>query len=237
MTDTRAVGLGAGDLQHPGQPAQEAQARHAPAVLANQLQLAHRWGQPCLGYLLLFRPAEGPSAAFAGLQDQVLAAEPDLLRQPGHALHSTVGFLIPVYRPADRPKDEIWRQHGARWREVIASAAARCGPLRLSFRRLVATDAAIIAVADAPNPVATLRDTLSAQLDLPWPLAKGPLVHVSLFRYRQPLRDPAGLLAFLAAMDRAVETEVEELLLVRETTFPSLDYEVLHRLPIGRPAP
>ena len=75
------------------------------------------------------------------------------------------------------------------------------------------------------------------RLDLPWPLAKGPLVHVSLFRYRQPLRDPAGLLACLAAMDFSLDTEVDELLLVRETTFPSLDYEILHRLPIGRQPP
>jgi hypothetical protein len=236
MTDTQATDLRAGDLQYPGQHAQEAQARHAPAVLANRLMLAQTWGQPCLGYLLLFRPAPGPSAVLASLQDRVLAAEPELLRQPGHALHSTVGFLIPVYRPVDRPKDEIWREHGARWLDVIAAAAASSGPLRLSFRRLVATDAAIIAVADAPNPVSSLRDTLSGPLDLPWPLAKGPLVHVSLFRYRQPLRDPAGLLGRLAAMDFSAETEVDELLLVRETTFPSLDYEVLHRLPIGRQA-
>lgn len=237
MTDTRAVGLRAGDLHNPGRPAQEAQARHAPAVLANELALAHTWGQPCLGYLLLFRPSAGPAAAFERLQDRLLTAEPDLLRAPGHALHSTVGFLIPVNRPPDRPKDEIWAQHGARWRDVIAAAAASCGPLRLSFRRLVATDAAIIAVADAPNPVTSLRDTLSTRLDLPWPLAKGPLVHVSLVRYRQPLRDPAGLLASLAALDFAVQAEVDELLLVRETTFPCLDYEVLHRLPIGRRAP
>jgi hypothetical protein len=237
MTDTQAADLHAGARPDPGQPGPEAQARHAPAVLANRLLLAQTWGHPCLGYLLLFRPGPGPSAAFAALQDRVLAAEPGLLRQPGHALHSTVGFLIPVYRPVDRPKDEIWREAGARWLDVITAAVDSSGPLRLSFRRLVATDAAIIAVADAPNPVTSLRDTLTAGLGLPWPLAKGPLVHVSLFRYRQPLRDPAGLLACLAALDFSVQTGVDELLLVRETTYPSLDYEILHRLPIGRQPP
>lgn len=225
MTDIQAADL-------PGQ----VQAEHAPAVLANRLQLAGRWGKPCLGYLIIGRPSAAMATALAAVQDQVQAVEPDLHRQPPAALHSTVGFLVPVFRPVDDDKDEIWRRHGPGWLAGIrAAAAAEPAPLRLTFRRLVATDAAVIAVADAPNPVAGLRDRLTAGLDLHWPLTKGPLVHVSLFRYRQPLRDPAGLLATLGALDFTIETEIDGLLVVRETTFPLLEYEVVHRVPIGRP--
>ena len=214
----------------------QVQAEHAPAVLANKLTLAARWGEPCLGYLVIGRPPAAMVTALAAVQDQVQAIEPDLHRQPPTALHSTVGFLIPVFRPVDHDKDEIWRQHGPGWLAGIgAAAAAEPGPLRLSLRRLVATDAAIIAVADARNPVTGLRERLTAGLDLRWPLTKGPLVHVSLFRYRQNLRDPARLLALLKAMDAAIDTEIGELLVVRETTFPLLEYEVMQRVPIGRP--
>ncbi len=216
--------------------AAQVQAEHAPAVRAGRLQLAGQWGQPCRGYLIIARPPAAMITALAAVQDQVLAAEPGLSRQPARALHSTTGFLIPVFQPVDGDKDEIWRQHGPAWLAAIAAAAAaEPGPLRLSFRRLVATDAAIIAVADAPNPVEGLRGRLAADLDLRWPLTKGPLVHVSLFRYRQPLRDPARLLALLAAIDAGIETEIGELLVVRETTFPLLEYEVEQRVPIGRP--
>ena len=211
------------------------QAEHAPAVLSNRLQYSPAWGEPYLGYLLLYRPAPALAAALAIVQERVLAGEPDLRRQPGSALHSTVGFLIPPFARAE-DADDLWRRHGPGWLAGIeAAAAAAPGPLRLSFRHLVATDAAIIAVADAPNAIAGLRDRLTAGLDLLWPLTKGPLVHVSLFRYRQPLRDPAALLETLGAMDFAIETEIDELLVVRETTFPLLDYEVVHRVPIGRP--
>jgi hypothetical protein len=235
MTETQAGELLAGNRQDPAGPAGQAQAAHRPAVLANQLKLAAQWGEPYLGYLLIHRPAAALTAALATLQDQVLAAEPDLRRQPGYALHATIGFLIPPLVQADRP-DEIWRQHGAQWLTgITAAAAAEPGPLRLSFRRLIATDAAIVAVAGAPNPVTDLRSRLTAGLDLLWPLTKGPLVHVSLFRYRQPLRDPGRLLATLGAMDFALETEIDELLVVRETTFPLLEYEVVHRVQIGRP--
>ncbi len=212
------------------------QARHIAAVLANDLQIDERWGQPCLGYLLVFRPGATACAALAAGQDGVLALEPDLLRQPVTAMHSTVGFLVPVYQQPDEQKDEIWRQHRNQWVAATTAAAANAsGPVRLRFRRLIATSDAIIAVADLPNPVTELRRELTAALDLPWPLTKGPLVHVTLFRYRQPLADPAGLLRHLQALDLAIEAEMSELLLVRETTFPCLEFEVLYQLPIGRP--
>jgi hypothetical protein len=224
MTDIQAADL-------PGQ----VQAEHTPAVLGNRLTLAAQWGEPCLGYLVIGRPPAAMANVLATVQDQVQAIEPELHRQPSAALHSTVGFLVPVFRPVDHDKDEIWRQHGPGWLAGIGAAAAESGPLRLSFRRLVATEAAVIAVADVPNPVTGLRERLTAGLDLRWPLTKGPLVHVSLFRYRQPLRDPARLLDLLASIDAAIDTEIGELLVVRETTFPLLEYEVMQRVPIGRP--
>jgi hypothetical protein len=205
--------------------------RFAPAVLANELQFASDWGTPCLGYLLVLRPDEAARDALAALQDRVQALEPGLLRQPGHALHSTVAFLVPVHRPVAGDKNEIWAGNAGRWVAAIQSARSLSpAPFRLRYRRLVATDAAIIAVADTPAPITALRQELEARLELPWPLAKGPLSHVSLFRYREPLRDPAGLLRTLAALEFTIETEVSELLTIRETTFPFLEYEVLHRL-------
>jgi hypothetical protein len=216
--------------------APDLQAQHAPAVLANDLQIAEQWGGPCLGYLLFFRPDPAATAALSAAQDSVHALGPTLLRQPEEAFHSLVAFLVPVFLDPGRPKDEIWQQHGAGWLDVMSDAsAALTSPIRLCFRRLIATSAAIIAVADLPNPITELRRELTAALDLPWPLTKGPLVHVTLFRYSQPLADPAGLLRHLQALDLAIEVEVSELLMVRETTFPSLEYEVLQRLPIGRP--
>jgi hypothetical protein len=52
---------------------------------------------------------------------------------------------------------------------------------------------------------------------------------MTVFRYARPLRDPASLVRWLAATKYHVDVDVSEFLLVRERTFPSLDYEILHR--------
>jgi hypothetical protein len=210
------------------------QREYAPAVLANRLRLDRRWGRPCLGYNLCLRPAPAAAAGFSAVQQPLLAAEPSLLRVPEQALHANVSWLLPVHREFGRPKDELWRRHGAGWLAIVGSAlAAAAVPYPLRYRHLVATDAAIIAVADEPNFISALRRELATALPVPGGLSAGQLVHTTLFRYLEPLRDPGSLLARLAAAEFLVTVDVPELLVVRERVFPSLDYEVIRRLPTG----
>src|SRR5215469_16318869 len=95
------------------------QAMHAPAVLAGDVKLSVNWGAPGIGYLLLSRPDPGASAALAELQEQVLALEPALLRQPEAQLHTSVAWLLPVGREFSEPKDALWAEHGEDWLKII----------------------------------------------------------------------------------------------------------------------
>lgn len=210
------------------------QARHAGAVLANHLRIATRWGQPAVGYVLIFRPDPAASAAFGSLQEQVLAFEPALLRQPESQLHTSIAWLLPVSREFGLHKDEIWAEHGEDWLKIVSAITDATPPVRLCYQRLVVTDAAIVAVAEVPNPVAGFRRELTADLGLDWPITYDSveIVHTSLFRYRQRLDDPSGLLRRLESMPIAVETEASELLMVRESVYPTLDYQVVRRLPL-----
>ncbi len=90
-------------------------------------------------------------------------------------------------------------------------------------------------MAQEPNPVGGLRRELTAALGLPWPIgySSAGIVHTTLFRYRQPLSDPSGLLRTLEAMPVAIQTRVSELLMVRESMYYTFKYEVLRRLPLG----
>ncbi len=210
------------------------QARHAPSVLAGELELSANWGLPGVGYLLMIRPDPAAAAALADVQRQVLAFEPALLRQPESQLHTSIAWLLPVRRQFSEPKDALWASHGDGWLASIAAITEATRPMRLRYRRLVAADAAIIALAAEPNPVGRLRRELTAALGLPWPITYSSVetVHTSLFRYRQPLADPAGLLRRLESLVIDIETAVSELLMVRESIYPTLAYEVLRRLPL-----
>jgi hypothetical protein len=222
-------------VDHP--TAAEARRQHAPAVLANRLRLERRWGRPCLAYNVCIRPGPDAAAALSAVQDRVLSEEPSLLRVPAPALHTNLAWLLPVDQEFVRPKDELWRRHGPRWLAVLTAAVGRARGFRLCYRHLVATDAAIIGVADEPNQVSALRRELAPALAVPGGLSAGELVHTTLFRYGGPLRDPAALVCWLAATEFQVDVDVSELLIVRELTFPSLDYQVLHRLALAPSGP
>lgn len=213
------------------------QRQHAPAVLANQLLLAHRWGQPCRAYNVCIRPGPAGAAALAAIQASALGLEPSLLRVPEPALHANLAWLLPVHQEFDHPKDELWQQHGPQWIATLADIAGRTSSFRLSYQRLVATDSAVITVADEPNRLSALRRELMPLLHLPGSASAGDLVHITLFRYARRLHDPAALLRSLAATEFHLDIDVSELLVIRERIFPSLNYEILHRIALAPASP
>jgi hypothetical protein len=217
--------------------AADTQRQHSPAVLTNRLRLEHRWGQPCLAYHVCIRPRPAAAAALSAIQDSTLSLEPTLLRVPVPALHANLAWLLPAHQEFDRPKDELWRRHGPEWMTILTSVLGTTESFRLCCRHLVATDSAIIAVTDEPNRVSALRRELTPILPVPGSLSAGELVHMTLFRYARPLRDPASLVRWLSATEFHVDVDVDELLVVRERVFPSLDYEILHRLALPPPTP
>jgi hypothetical protein len=222
-------------MGHPA--AASVQRQHAPAVLANQLLPAHRWGQPCRAYNVCIRPGPTAAAALTALQASALRLEPALLRVPEPALHANLAWLLPVHQEFDLPKDELWQRHGPQWTATLADAAARTSSFRLSYRHLVATSSAVITVADEPNRLSALRRELMPLLHLPGSASAGDLAHITLFRYAKPLRDPAALLHWAAATKFRLDIEASELLVIRERVYPSLDYEILHRIALMPASP
>lgn len=217
--------------------AAETQRRYRSAVLTNRLRFERRWGQPCLAYNVCIRPGPAASATLSAVQEAALDLEPSLLRVPAPALHTNLAWLLPVHQEFGRPKDELWRLHGPGWMTTLTGILGPARGFRLCYRHLVATDAAIIAVADEPNRVSALRRELLPVLPVPGDLSAGELVHMTLFRYVRPLRDPASLVRWLVTTEFRIDVEVNELLVVRENTFPSLDYQVLRRLALPPAGP
>lgn len=58
-------------------------------------------------------------------------------------------------------------------------------------------------------------------------------MHTALFRYSGALSDPEKLLAALEDASAGATAEVEELVVSKELVYPSLEAEVLGRLPLA----
>ncbi len=219
-----------GPLTQPDSSAVALQRWYAPAVLANRLVIAQRWGQPFLAYNVFVQADPEGAAALSAVQDRLSELEPSLLRLPRESLHTTAAFLLPGSAEFDRPKDELWHQNGSRWLAQLEELAAATSRFTLAFRRLVVTDVAIIAVAEEPNGLSAFRRRLLTAMDVPGNSHRYDLVHATVFRYSGPLRDPAALLERAAASDVQVDFDVSEFAVAREHTFPFLGYDILRRL-------
>jgi len=202
-------------------------------VLANRLSLADRWGQPCLSYYVCVQPDPAAAAALAAVQASILRLEPTLLRVPAHALHASVVWLLPVHEEFDRPKDEIWHERGPQWTAILADVVGATSSFRLHCRRLVATNSAVITVADEPNQLSAIRRELIPALRVPGSASAGNLAHLTLFRYATPLHDPPSLLQWIAATEFHIDIDARELLVIRERVFPSLTYDIVCRLTLA----
>ena len=96
----------------------------------------------------------------------------------------------------------------------------------------MATDSAVIALASAP--VNHIREMIRERLRLPSETRnEADLVHTTLFRYRGALSDPEKLLAMLEDASAEGTSEVKELVVSKELVYPSLEAEVLARLPLA----
>ena len=119
------------------------------------------------------------------------------------------------------------------WRSSEVSRPNTRGS-RITYEYVVATDSAVIALAQPSEPVNRIREMIRERLRLPSETRnEADLVHTTLFRYGGALCDPEKLLAMLEDTRAFATAEVEELVVTKELVYPSLEAEVLGRLPLA----
>lgn len=183
------------------------------------------WGKACAAYHLQFRPEDEVIAELVRIQDEVEARFDRLYRVPPHALHMTVQtLLLPTTDVAT--VDQAWTRVGARCIEIASAQCASCEPIPVAWTTVRAFDKAIVLMGDAPTGLQTFRaNVIAAAAEAGLRLPPLQIAHVSLFRYagidpRLPgFEQPCG--PFLSFM--------QEMRLVREDRYPSIELEVLDR--------
>lgn len=217
-----------------GPQATELRDAHREKVARNGVRGSPLWAQPCLAYNVQIELDPGARASLGETQRALKRAEPGLLACPPETLHVSVAWLLAVHVDYPEPKDSLWDRHGEGWTAELGRIAAENSPFRIVYGHVVATDSAVIALAEPTGPVNRIRGMIRERLRLPPETRnEADLVHTTLFRYRGPLSDPGKFLATIEETGAGAEAEVGELVVSKELVYPSLEAEVLGRLPLA----
>ena len=216
------------------QRATELRKTHWERVARNEVRASPLWARPCLAYNVQIELDPRAKASLGKAQPSLHQAEPNLLACPQATLHVSVAWLLAVHASYPVPKDSLWERHGEEWKTDLNRIAAESGAFGISYREVVATDSAVIALAEPTESVNRIRRMIRERLWLPPETRnEADLVHTTLFRYGGPLHDPEKFLAMLEDTSIEAAAEVDELVVSKELVYPSLEAEVLARLPLA----
>jgi hypothetical protein len=207
---------------------------HRGKVARNEVRASPLWARPCRAYNVQIELDPRTKASLGRTQQTLKRAEPNLLVCPQETLHVSVAWLLAVHAGYRILKDSLWERHGEEWTAELSRIAAQSRGFRITYERVVATDSAVVALGRPTGPVNRIRGMIRERLRLPPETRNGAdLVHTTLFRYRGPLSDPARFLAMVEDTGADATAEVDELVVSKELVYPSLEVDVLARLPLA----
>ena len=216
-----------------GRRAMELREAHREKVARNEVRVSPLWAQSCRAYNVQIELDSRTKSSLEQIQQSLKQAEPNLLVCPRNTLHVSLAWLLAVHVDYPVAKDSLWERHAEEWTTELRLIAAQSTSFRVFYEHVVATDSAVIALAEPTEPVNRIRGIIRERLRLPPETRnEADLVHTTLFRYRGALSDPEKFLAMLENTSADATVEVEELVVSKELVYPSLEAEVLARLPL-----
>ena len=220
------------------QRATELREAYRDKVARNEVRASPLWARPCLAYNVQIELDPATRVSLGQLQQSLKRAEPNLLVCPRETLHVSVAWLLAVHASYPVPKDSLWERHADEWTAELHRIAAESMAFRITYEHVVATDSAVIALARPTGPVNRIRRMIGERLSLPPETHnEADLVHTTLFRYGGSLLDPEQFLARLEDERANAPSEVDELVVSKELFYPSLETDVLERLPLAPRTP
>jgi len=205
-----------------------------PAVRANRLHIDPLWNRPCLAYNLHARPDDDCRGRLSSVQDRMARlGEGGLLRCPPESLHVSVGSFLFVREDDAESKKALWVRQASSWLQGLTHLLTRVEPFTLTYREVVVTDAAVIALAECPKEIEMIRQALTTLrsacgLDGSQPT----IVHTTLFRFGAALRDPPALLNATQSIVLNACFPVREIVVTRELVYPSIIADDVARFPL-----
>src|SRR5829696_4448401 len=150
-----------------GQRVMKLRETHRDKVARNEVRGSPLWAQPCRAYNVHIELDPRIKASLEKTQQVLKHAEPTLVACPRQALHVSIAWLLAVHASYPVPKDYLWEHYGKEWTTELNRIAAQSTGFRITYEHLVATDSAVIALAEPTEPVNRIRTKIREHLRLP----------------------------------------------------------------------
>jgi hypothetical protein len=186
-------------------------------------------GQSCLSYQLQLRLPENARTALAGIASLVKEIAPEgIWIAPSESLHVTCYSLVSP-RDNSYDKERYWHHASSSAVEAVRRVGLEVPSCSLDFFALRVTDGAVIAIAKEDPSVAAARTIVSHLVPPPVtpPAQPSRGIHATLCRYNDPAAVPRNLPQIVEGLQSDVRADIDMLVLVRETIYPSLKTETI----------
>ena len=199
-------------------------------VAENQIQVDKDWGFPCLGYNIQFVLPGVIRARLNSIQQEILKIEPDSLYLcPEHSLHATIAWILATRHTYSKPKDELWKTIEIDCQTELKKISTNFLGFTINFTDIVATNAAIIALAYDNGEMSSLRQAVKSSLPIPQETKnEAEIIHTTLFRYAKPLNNPRRLLDLVGGFRVETPVTIDNLAIRKESVYPSLESKLLY---------
>ncbi len=149
---------------------------------------------------------------------------------PSDSLHISITPFLSVREDYAGRKQELWKQNRADWIKKLRASVHEIRNWTVHYRALRITEMAIIAVAHDEGVTNRVRCQLNLQESKGW-----DLVHTTLFRFSSNYEVTASDEEKIRAVRIEILEKVMDVVIVKETKYPSLVSAVLERIPVARP--
>jgi hypothetical protein len=150
-----------------GQRVMKLRETHRVKVTRNEVRVSPLWARPCRAYNVQIELDSRTKASLEKIQQSLRQAEPTLLVCPRETLHVSVAWLLAVHASYQVAKDSLWERHAEEWTTELRRIADQNTGFRIIYKHVVATDSAVIALAQPSEPVNRIREAIRERLRLP----------------------------------------------------------------------
>lgn len=195
-------------------------------------QIEKHFGAPCLAYNIRVIPPKSIRKALTEVLKEIHQQQPEfLISLPSSSFHISIARILSAWSPYPEGKEEIWSRIGNECQEELSSALEQAIQFDITYDAVIATSDAVIAIARDDGQMSELRKAIHSRLPIPNETTQNHdgIIHTTLARYSGEIRYPSTLLAAVKKMNISLQCRIRELIICRETVYPSLNQEILSR--------